>query len=178
MGQPPKYYDKLYDIISIHPPREGWDPHFRPGSLRQNTFQSTHPVRDGTVCNINDALQEVISIHPPREGWDQAFGLPTSAPNLFQSTHPVRDGTSKLRSMQSLPEISIHPPREGWDRRESGYIQRLCISIHPPREGWDPLMVKATNTTLPFQSTHPVRDGTGRKLYHEGRQYHFNPPTP
>ena len=35
------------DMISIHPPREGWDKNFR------------HTLFTGS-----------ISIHPPREGWD------------------------------------------------------------------------------------------------------------
>ena len=78
-------------------------------------FQSTHPVRGGTISMEDSSHRNKISIHPPREGWDG-----------------VKAG---LVSMASV--ISIHPPREGWDQ-EMGFISMSsCISIHPPREGWD-----------------------------------------
>ena len=58
-------------VISIHPPREGWD------ALRSSrclylttTFQSTHPVRGGTRAADTFPQAVKISIHPPREGWD------------------------------------------------------------------------------------------------------------
>ena len=35
-----------------------------------NPFQSTHPVRGGTVDTGRDRAGNDISIHPPREGWD------------------------------------------------------------------------------------------------------------
>ena len=78
--------------ISIHPSRVGWD--FRPlfvvvdvadfnppipcgmGPPAQTyiddggTFQSTHPVWDGTVVRPGSEGAGVISIHPSRVGWD------------------------------------------------------------------------------------------------------------
>ena len=56
--------------ISIHPPREGWDvgcPILMEFGL---VFQSTHPVRGGTLPAAMDRDDFIISIHPPREGWD------------------------------------------------------------------------------------------------------------
>ena len=80
------------NLISIHPPRAGWDDFIREA---------------GMYC--------VISIHPPRAGWDQRqvqhrllrtdFNPPTpcgvglsnqkaqAVTETFQSTHPVRGGT-------------------------------------------------------------------------------------
>ena len=104
----------LLSVISIHPPRAGWDyyagQHFR--ELR-------------------------ISIHPPRAGWDSFpfpgkiwdthFNPPTqcgvghildghSAEGAqFQSTHPVRGGTCAAGDKAADGVISIHPPRAGWD---------------------------------------------------------------
>ena len=102
-------------VISIHPPRVGWDRtssdilaislHFNPptpcgvglvklvSNSNITTFQSTHPVWGGTfvtLCFFSELL-------------------------LFQSTHPVWGGTQTKRAGQPAGQISIHPPRVGWD---------------------------------------------------------------
>ena len=71
------------------------------------TFQSTHPVRGGTV--IQHAHQHV---------------------KVFQSTHPVRGGTLRLQHICNLRQISIHPPREGWDLLQ--YPASGCFSYFNP----------------------------------------------
>ena len=80
------------EIISIHPPRGGWDRHFgrthgpngyfNPPTpwgvglglfcigLALGTFQSTHPVGGGTPFQDRFIRIRYISIHPPRGGWD------------------------------------------------------------------------------------------------------------
>ena len=63
------------DLISIHPPRGGWDQ-----SLRRNIA-----VRH-------------ISIHPPRGGWDRILFYKLISHLIFQSTHPVGGGTNSARS--------------------------------------------------------------------------------
>ena len=79
--------------ISIHPPREGWDPALILRKRRPGRFQSTHPVRGGTgIFALTASDVTGISIHPPREGWDEFF-----------------------KTYCSDKRISIHPPREGWD---------------------------------------------------------------
>ena len=45
---PPRYYDKLYDVISIHAPRAGRDLVRYYGPDYDNLFQSTRPVRGAT----------------------------------------------------------------------------------------------------------------------------------
>ena len=80
------------------------------------SFQSTHPVWDGTFDSIvKVAVEEdfnppipcgmgpnvvsavltpaLISIHPSRVGWDSIADNVEVAPDEFQSTHPVWDGT-------------------------------------------------------------------------------------
>ena len=142
-------------------------------------FQSTHPVRGGTVQAEPQSDWAYISIHPPREGWDNMVSLTVGDLMLFQSTHPVRGGTRVENDTKggmvfqsthpvrggtyidgTAPAkltISIHPPREGWDvflfkARAAG-----SISIHPPREGWDNPEKKEEERI--HISIHPPREG-------------------
>ena len=49
-------------------------------------FQSTHPVRGGTLDRGDITIdQYIISIHPPREGWDSK-----DAQNEPSSYEPLR----------------------------------------------------------------------------------------
>ena len=95
VGQPGKNPKNPVNSISIHPPRAGWDSHatvspltrcnFNPptpcGVGHANlshinpsiTFQSTHPVRGGTISTTCPSFEPAISIHPPRAGWDKIF---------------------------------------------------------------------------------------------------------
>ena len=57
-------------MISIHPPREGWDRQAFKHCKSLMAFQSTHPVRGGTFYPKGIHMFCGISIHPPREGWD------------------------------------------------------------------------------------------------------------
>ena len=144
--------------ISIHPPREGWDPANTVGRSFSGIFQSTHPVRGGTPVRLKRPycmIVNEISIHPPREGWDSRGGYTTM-----------------------WMHISIHPPREGWDTGLTKPAPTLTISIHPPREGWDSGRTTTWTGSIGFQSTHPVRGGT--PSWHGTRQpnSYFNPPTP
>ena len=84
-----------YLEISIHPPREGWDYNSCAYVARYMLFQSTHPVRGGTVFMHTLVAMQIE----------------------FQSTHPVRGGTMAVLMDAAPYFISIHPPREGWDRR-------------------------------------------------------------
>ena len=147
-------------LISIHPPRMGWD---------------LTPPEQYDIWNA-------VSIHPPRMGWDHGarhlsghhlhFNPPTpygvghvahgfkSFPRRFQSTHPVWGGTTVSVGFLLDSQISIHPPRMGWDivaRILS--IQRLLFqSTHPVWGGTDSLLGDSTRKV--FQSTHPVWGGT------------------
>ena len=165
-------------VISIHPPREGWDAVSRQRFRDDFVFQSTHPVRGGTVPGLMVCATYCISIHPPREGWDH-----------------------RQRHICDMDGISIHPPREGWDiscfllpgtfvRFQSTHPVRggtvalhvfhhcFLISIHPPREGWDYLLLPFSLALSIFQSTHPVRGGTVYHLICNVTPHYFNPPTP
>ena len=85
--------DSTNEGISIHPPREGWDAQRPLHQASFALFQSTHPVRGGTLPQSSRLCHDLrISIHPPREGWD------------YDDVYNV-----------TKVDISIHPPREGWD---------------------------------------------------------------
>ena len=147
-------------VISIHPPRAGWDGTPCAWRSAEPAFQSTHPVRGGTPavtvtgpdksnfnpptpCGVGlEARQarrfEVVfqSTHPVRGGTIQRALLVTAI--QFQSTHPVRGGTMPDAGGGGCGCISIHPPRAGWDGVQSSNVVFVHeISIHPPRAGWD-----------------------------------------
>ena len=96
----------------------------------------------------------------------------------FQSTHPVRGGTAFICVDLFHILISIHPPREGWDYILAQQAMAQAISIHPPREGWDLRLWNVVPLVILFQSTHPVRGGTGHALPPLAAFADFNPPTP
>ena len=102
-------------IISIHPPRVGWD------------GRPKHPGGG-----------QSISIHPPRVGWDGSRALTAESTRKFQSTHPGWGGTCVGSSAPSASALfqSTHP---GWGGTlppgRPGVTE--VISIHPPRVGWD-----------------------------------------
>ena len=146
--------------ISIHPPRAGRDELFdlrfgvamnfnppapcgaghrdAPRKIVMLPFQSTRPVRGGTLKPIPVSDVRGISIHPPRAGRDKA-----------------------LCNLGVCVNISIHPPRAG---RDTGFWYRsvtMTISIHPPRAGRDLVCPCPISASHRFQSTRPVRGGTG-----------------
>ena len=126
------------EAFSIHPPRAGRDPchSLHPPNIKK--FQSTRPVRGGTLVCVHlfgrmrdfnppapcgagpDELiswweHECISIHPPRAGRDPILQNNLFGSCEFQSTRPVRGGTSVFLLLLSILLISIHPPRAGRD---------------------------------------------------------------
>ena len=130
-------YSRRPQVISIHPPRVGWDWAGMLDGLAPGEFQSTHPVWGGTRARGRQKLRRV-----------------------FQSTHPVWGGTSCQSPAGVGKRISIHPPRVGWDQ-----VSALCCGdgghFNPPTPcgvGLDGL--KSGGGDGIFQSTHPVWGGT------------------
>ena len=60
-------------LISIHPPREGWDRRSAPSRQYRRDFNPPTPRGVGLHMIIIDDDFFTISIHPPREGWDATF---------------------------------------------------------------------------------------------------------
>ena len=166
------------DLISIHPPRVGWDAAKLPDEISPHI--SIHPPRVGwDAMLVSFAYQSNrISIHPPRVGWDVIAPQPVRQAKAI-SIHPPRVGWDRVtRQRPGTKIISIHPPRVGWDYFYDTRLDELYISIHPPRVGWDAAGEFVGAGWIEFQSTHPVWGGTftGR-ICGNGRR-HFNPPTP
>ena len=80
-------------VISIHPPREGWD--------------------DATP--VTSPFLPLISIHPPREGWDSGRIVFPRHYAHFNPPTPRGVGLHAVFRYAVIHQISIHPPREGWD---------------------------------------------------------------
>ena len=144
-------------FISIHPPRAGWDVAYLDWLQIANPFQSTHPVRGGTIRPAR-ALPRFANFNPPT---------------------PCGVGQGGAHPAPRCIRISIHPPRAGWDDCDlSGCDLSDAISIHPPRAGWDFRRQRGRYQSISFQSTHPVRGGTFVSFLCYTIVNDFNPPTP
>ena len=140
--------------ISIHPPLAGRDAALKLRRSMDGTFQSTHPLRGGTLPqSIQTAQATFQSTHPLRGGtpvrdwWDR--------PDSFQSTHPLRGGT--------------------WSNCMT--LIFFAISIHPPLAGWDLLVAKISLVRGDFNPPTPC--GVGRSHHRIAPPpRNFNPPTP
>ena len=97
-------------VISIHPPRGGWD-FIRCFYITPNFyFNPPTPWGVGHTLQLWRESRQEISIHPPRGGWDgNRFSIVIDQVT-FQSTHPVGGGTVLL-SMLLIRLIfqSTHP---------------------------------------------------------------------
>ena len=185
--------------ISIHPPLAGRDtslfvgfafcsdfnppapcgagPLIRYWAQMEMQFQSTRPLRGGTLTYAPSGERAAISIHPPLAGRDRRASTPSARKRNFNPPAPCGAGRAisgtgcssrhfnppapcgaGLLAAAMLPSgitISIHPPLAGRDQRIRPLLLALAISIHPPLAG---------------------RDWTSRSSC--GRFSYFNPPAP
>ena len=147
-------------IISIHPPRVGWDIPSQHFKKHVTNFNPPTPCGVGRIStigkptghNFNPPTPCGVGLHSSRK-WNNCadFNPPT----------PCGVGQCQLFSRPFPRWISIHPPRVGWDSvfcnhrhivfknfnpptpcgvgqcRAFQTVQSHTISIHPPRVGWD-----------------------------------------
>ena len=74
-------------MISIHPPREGWD--YMLVTNNQGDTISIHPPREGWDSLFYSFFAKyLISIHPPREGWDRKIDFAGSYALNFNPPTP------------------------------------------------------------------------------------------
>ena len=85
------------------------------------TFQSTRPVRGGTVADGTIRAVWIFQSTRPVRGGTRPGRFPASE-SLFQSTRPVRGGTLSPIREYLTSKISIHPPRAGRDLRLIGLM--------------------------------------------------------
>ena len=81
----------------------------------------------------------------------------------FQSTHPLRGATLYASEIALIKRISIHAPLAGCDRSTQCDRLLVGISIHAPLAGCD-LVYLSEFGFFVFQSTHPLRGATRRRL--------------
>ena len=146
-------------VISIHPPRVGWDPgrpdqtlkvtYFNPptpcgvgrGGLPPvrcgARFQSTHPMWGGTTGAPESSGARSISIHPPHVGWDESSpALPTSYSD-FNPPTPCGVGLNNVFGDISGTDFNPPTPCGVGPARILILGGGSNISIHPPHVGWD-----------------------------------------
>ena len=163
------------------------------------SFQSTRPLRGGTVFSFAQCFHLLISIHPPLAGRDdkrqsqsKASKISIHPPlagrdqvvtggftleNQFQSTRPLRGGTHTGSRPPAAQTISIHPPLAGRDGPAGRKNRIRPISIHPPlagRDGTAGSARKALGISIhpPLAGRDPVRQTGSRS------RWYFNPPAP
>ena len=99
-------------------------------------FQSTRPMRGGTLIKHFYHGFHIISIHPPHAGRDPEMRVCKRCGMIsIHPPHAGRDRTDEL-DLASMG-ISIHPPRAGRDQLQTPVLRYKPISIHPPRAGRD-----------------------------------------
>ena len=93
-------------------------------------FQSTRPMRGGTIKRGSRSSSWIISIHPPHAGRDKITDRPKAGKGI--SIHPPHAGRDdKDKDNSASPFISIHPPHAGRDAWAS--VQRPCYrNFNPP----------------------------------------------
>ena len=135
-------FPKRHFLISIHAPHAGCD-------IRRQG-------RKERPC---------ISIHAPHAGCDSLFLSFLFVPVTFQSTHPMRGATGD-RARQALPSSYFNPRTPCGVRLDNHLPDYSCqvISIHAPHAGCDMPESPAERETAEFQSTHPMRGATLRRL--------------
>ena len=82
---------------------------------RAEQFQSTRPMRGGTVCGLAREPRRA-DFNPPAPCGAGPKRVPTAFRiDLFQSTRPMRGGTIVTSYKTKNKNISIHPPHAGRD---------------------------------------------------------------
>ena len=164
-GMRPQYCLQIsaLHLISIHAPLTGCDPGSSGHSsisvyyFNPRTPYGMRPLWDaikGTPCNI--------SIHAPLTGCDKTTNTTSSRKAKFQSTHPLRDATTAMKA--TLTTDWNFNPRTPYGMRLVFYFcfSYVCsISIHAPLTGCDAKIIGKSESSVKFQSTHPLRDATG-----------------
>ena len=150
--------------ISIHAPLTGCDKSANKTGTRLWLFQSTHPLRDATVCFIQAHAMLKISIHAPLTGCDvKNLGFKPKSSNNFNPRTPY--GMRHWYFHYSLSPFYFNPRTPYGMRLTSSFSIKLdktyyTISIHAPLTGCDLRFMLLFTTYNTFQSTHPLRDAT------------------
>ena len=172
--------DTLSRAISIHPPLAGRDIQFL-DDFRRAKFQSTRPLRGGTLTYAPSGKRAAISIHPPLAGRDVRGLCFSAASSYFNPPAPCGAGPSGGRTARR--PAHFNPPAPCGAGLRSAACSTIRCYFNPPAPcGAGPLHCclsgpeKDFNPPAPcgagpwdhsclslpqiFQSTRPLRGGT------------------
>ena len=134
-------------------------------SINNRLFQSTHPLRDATFFLNHRTPRSSISIHAPLTGCDITVLFDKLKRLYFNPRTPYGMRRTLLLLSVSMFNISIHAPLTGCDMHT---YNDLCkgdiISIHAPLTGCDFIQMLLKIDCGQFQSTHPLRDATSKRV--------------
>ena len=150
--------------ISIHPPRAGRDAQrvFRLRCLLH--FNPPAPCGAGRVLLPDEGQVTVISIHPPRAGRDGDVDAKLVSQHDFNPPAPCGAGRASYPRTTGKLQISIHPPRAGRDASDTPRNRPLRYFNPPAPCGAGRFLRVLAADLILFQSTRPVRGGTGTGL--------------
>ena len=145
-------------------------------SRTQFPFQSTRPVRGGTFFKTSIALTITISIHPPRAGRD--VGTPKFGAAAFNFNPPAPCGAGPPDCEDAFSEENFNPPAPcGAGLQDTLPLHSACHFNPPAPCGAGPGTLVSNKLEGSFQSTRPVRGGTGyRKQPQNQNSISIHPP--
>ncbi len=98
-------------VISIHPPRAGWDLHACGGARHDDHFNPPTPSGVGLHhAHAGRGAREQISIHPPRAGWDCITRDSSTALDHFNPPTPSGVGRDQRQGGQDQKHFNPLTP--------------------------------------------------------------------
>ena len=165
--------------ISIHPPHAGRDQIAARINSQMIGFQSTRPMRGGTLTIFPRSISWVFQSTRPMRGGTANISRSAQKSGYFNPPAPCGAGQTPSGSVQENIGISIHPPHAGRDLwADLVKVCSLWISIHPPHAGRDVVLPCKVGDRL-YISIHPPhagRDSACAFLISDSPD--FNPPAP
>ena len=147
------------ECISIHPPLAGRDYFCDRHSRLSLRFQSTRPLRGGTLDVALGLRHSDISIHPPLAGRDEFFD--DLQVDVHISIHPPLAGRDAWKPWGFGNSGYFNPPAPCGAGRSRVYPTLPTQNFNPPAPcGAGPADINAMSAPPIFQSTRPLRGGT------------------
>ena len=139
-------------------------------------FQSTRPLRGGTMMSRHPTPRASISIHPPLAGRDSGRRSPRRLRPI--SIHPPLAGRDKKLVQAKYTVADFNPPAPCGAGRSGRLLRRGRRDFNPPAPcGAGPSKVDEYAHKTLFQSTRPLRGGT-QKTWRFGIQNSFQSTRP
>ena len=149
--------------ISIHPPLAGRDRHVFSDNRARDDFNPPAPCGAGPALAVTSLVLGVFQSTRPLRGGTLSPRRRMSS-WLFQSTRPLRGGTIEHPPGNTCRGISIHPPLAGRDSLWLAFI--FCVLYFNPPAPCGAGLQKGPKwpEMVVFQSTRPLRGGTGKEF--------------